>query len=237
MSSPDRGRLMSLPFPSPESPRSPKLSGSRPNLYDRIRDSLRKGFGGSRAVELEAWKQATIELAAKALDARDVAIASHSARVAQLAARLTEQLAMGQRWVELMRMAGLLHDLGMIGVRDDILNNPGPLSEDEWKNIRRHPDIGADMICWHPALAVVAPIVRHHHERWDGSGYPAGLKGEIVPMGARMLAVAESFDTITNTRIYRANHLTSVDAIRDISEHSGSWYDPAVVDALGALYR
>jgi HD-GYP domain-containing protein (c-di-GMP phosphodiesterase class II) len=144
---------------------------------------------------------------------------------------------MGQRWVELMRMAGLLHDLGMIGVRDDILNNPGPLSEDEWKNIRRHPDIGADMICWHPALAVVAPIVRHHHERWDGSGYPAGLKGEIVPMGARMLAVAESFDTITNTRIYRANHLTSVDAIRDISEHSGSWYDPAVVDALGALYR
>jgi HD-GYP domain-containing protein (c-di-GMP phosphodiesterase class II) len=103
-----------------------------------------------------------------------------------------------------MRMAGMLHDLGMIGVRDDILNKPGPLREDESEIVRRHPDIGADMIRWHPALAAVAPLVRHHHERWDGSGYPAGLKGEVVPMGARILAVAESFDTITNKRIYRA---------------------------------
>jgi HD-GYP domain-containing protein (c-di-GMP phosphodiesterase class II) len=216
---------------------SPKLSRSRPNLYDRIRGSLRKGLVGSRVGELEAWKQATIELAGQALDARDLAIARHSARVAELAASLTEQLAPGKRWVELMRMAGGLHDLGMIGVRDDILNKPGPLREDEWEIIRRHPDIGADMICWHPALAAVAPLVRHHHERWDGSGYPAGLKGEVVPMGARIMAVAESFDTITNKRIYRANALTPVDAIRDISEHSGSGYDPAVVDALRALYR
>jgi HD-GYP domain-containing protein (c-di-GMP phosphodiesterase class II) len=216
---------------------SPKRSKSRPNLYERIRGSLRKGLVGSREEELQAWKQATIELAARALDARDLAIANHSARVAELAARLTEQLASGQRWVELMRMAGMLHDLGMIGVRDDILNKPGPLREDEWEIIRRHPDIGADMICWHPALAAVAPLVRHHHERWDGSGYPAGLKGEVVPMGARIMAVAESFDTITNKRIYRANPLTPVDATRDISEHSGSWYDPAVVAALRALYR
>jgi putative nucleotidyltransferase with HDIG domain len=176
-----------------------------------------------------------MDFAAQALDARDLAIARHSVRVGELAARLAQQFDLGHRNVELMRMAGMLHDLGMIGIRDDILNKPGPLNGDAWEIMRRHPDIGADMIRWHPALAVVAPLVRHHHERWDGSGYPARLKGEVVPMGARILAVAESFDTITNKRIYRANPLSSVDAIRDIGEHSGSWYDPAVVKALGAL--
>jgi HD-GYP domain-containing protein (c-di-GMP phosphodiesterase class II) len=214
---------------------SPKLSKSRPNLYDRIRGSLRKGLVGSRVKEIEALKEATIDFAAEALDARDRAIASHSARVAELAARLTQQLDLGRRNVELMRMAGMLHDLGMIGVRDDILNKPGPLREDEWEIMRRHPDIGADLVAWHPALAAVAPVVRHHHERWDGNGYPAGLKGEVVPMGARIIAVAESFDFITNKWPYRANTATAANAIRDISEHSASWYDPAVVDALRVL--
>ncbi len=216
---------------------SPNLSKSRPDLYERIRGSLRKGRFGSRGKELEALRKATIELAAQALDARDLAIASHCARVAELAARLAQQFDLRHRNVELMRAAGKLHDLGMIGVRDDILNKPGSLSKDEWEIMRRHPDIGADMIRWHPALAAVTPLVRHHHERWDGSGYPAGLRGEVIPMGARILAVAESFDAITNERIYSAKTLSSVDAIRDISEHSVSWYDPAVVDALRALYR
>jgi HD-GYP domain-containing protein (c-di-GMP phosphodiesterase class II) len=79
--------------------------------------------------------------------------------------------------------------------------------------------------------------VRHHHERRDGSGYPAGLKGEVIPIASRILAVAESFDTMTNRRIYRDSAVSPVNAVRDISEHSGSWYDPAVVDALGALHR
>jgi HD-GYP domain-containing protein (c-di-GMP phosphodiesterase class II) len=214
---------------------SRKQSNSRPNLYDRVRGSLSKRLAGSRAEEVEALKEATLDLVAQALDARDLAIARHSVRVGELAARLTQQLDLGRRNVELMRMAGMLHDLGVIGVRDDILNKPGPLDDHEWEIMRRHPDIGADMIRWHPALAVAAPLVRHHHERWDGSGYPAGLKGDVVPMGARILAVAESFDTITNKRIYRADTLSSVDAIGDITEHSGSWYDPAVVEALRAL--
>ena len=216
---------------------SPQLSKSRPNLYQRIRGSLGKGKFGSRVEELEAVSEATVELAAQALDARDLAIASHCGRVAELASLLAQQFDLSRRDVELIRMAGKLHDLGMIGVRDDILNKPGPLSEDEWEIMRCHPDIGADMIRWHPDLAAVTPLVRHHHERWDGSGYPAGLRGDVIPVGARILAVAESFDTITNERIYRAKTLSSVDAIRDISEHVGSWYDRAVVDTLRALYR
>jgi HD-GYP domain-containing protein (c-di-GMP phosphodiesterase class II) len=214
-----------------------EMSPKRPNLYHWLRGSLSKSLVGSRVEELEALKEATLDLVAQALVARDLVIASHSARVAELAGLLTQQVDLGHRNVELIRMAGMVHDLGMIGVRDDILNKPGPLREDEWEIMRRHPDIGADMIRWHPALAAVTPLVRHHHERWDGSGYPAGLRGDVVPMGARIIAVAESFDTITNKRIYRTDPLSSVDAIRDISEHSGSWYDPTLVDALRALYR
>lgn len=205
---------------------SSRPSKSRPNLYERLR----------RVEELEALRAATLDLAAQALDARDRVVASHSARVAELAAQLAQHVDLGARNVELVRMAGMLHDLGMIGIRDDILNKPGPLSEEEWEIMRRHPDIGADLIAQHPALAAVAPLVRHHHERWDGSGYPAGLTSDVVPLGARMLAVAESFDTITNKRIYRTKVLTPAEAIRDISERSRSWYDPTIVGALRALY-
>jgi response regulator RpfG family c-di-GMP phosphodiesterase len=214
---------------------SPKLSKPRPNLYERIRGSLSRGVSRSGGKELEAWKEATIELAAQALDARDLAVANHCARVAELAARLTQQVALGRQNVELMHKAGMLHDLGMIGVSDMALHKPDPLTGEEWDLMRRHPDIGADLIAQHPALAAAAPLVRHHHERWDGSGYPAGLKGEVVPIGARIIAVAESFDFITNRWPYRPNPLTAVEAIRDISGHSGSWYDPAVVSALRAL--
>ena len=216
---------------------SRELSKSRPNLYHRLRGSLSKGLVGARVGRLEALQEATLDLLAQALEARDQLIASHSARVAELAARLAQQVDPGLRNVELVRMAGMLHDLGVIGVRDDILNKPGPLREDEWTLMRRHPDIGADLIRWHPALAAATPLVRHHHERWDGSGYPAGLSGDVIPMGARIVAAAESFDFITHDWPYRANPLAPLDAIRDITEHSGSWYDPTVVDALRALYR
>jgi HD-GYP domain-containing protein (c-di-GMP phosphodiesterase class II) len=182
-------------------------------------------------------KDATVELAAEALRARDPVVASHSERVGELAVRLTQQVNLGDRHAELIRVAGLLHDLGLIGIPDSILNKPGPLGEDEWEVMRRHPDIGADLIRWHPALAELTLIVRHHHERWDGSGYPAGLGGEAIPIGARVVAVAESFDAMTNERIYRTNPLSSAEAIQDISERSGSWYDPNVVEALLLLYR
>jgi putative nucleotidyltransferase with HDIG domain len=181
-------------------------------------------------------KDQTLELAAQALDARDRYTESHSIRVAELAGRLGEHLELGGRECDLLRTAGSLHDLGKIGVRDDILNKPGPLTDEEWEIMRRHPDIGADMIAQHSALTEVAPLVRHHHERWDGSGYPAGLKGEVIPFGARILSVADSFDTITGTRLYRRSLMTPLEGVEDISRRAGHWYDPNVVDALRALH-
>src|SRR6202165_4753453 len=181
-------------------------------------------------------KDQTLDLAAQALDARDRYTESHSIRVSAMARRLREHLELGDRECELIRTAGSLHDLGKIGVRDDILNKPGPLTEDEWEIMRRHPDIGADMIAQHSALAEVAPLVRHHHERWDGSGYPAGLKGDVIPFGARILAVADSFDTITGARLYRRSVMTPIEGVEDISRRADHWYDPNVVDALRELH-
>src|SRR6202521_6112548 len=181
-------------------------------------------------------KDQTLDLAAQALDARERYTESRSIRVSDLSAKLGEHLELGDRECELIRTAGSLHDLGKIGIRDDILNKPGPLSEDEWEVMRRHPDIGADMIAQHSALAEVAPIVRHHHERWDGSGYPAGLKGDVIPFGARILAVADSFDTITGARLYRRSVMTPIEGVEDISRKANQWYDPNVVDALRELH-
>ncbi|HXD80681.1 MAG TPA: MFS transporter [Candidatus Acidoferrum sp.] len=181
-------------------------------------------------------KDQTLDLAAQALDARDRYTERHSIRVSEMAGRLGEHLELGDRECELIRTAGSLHDLGKIGVRDDILNKPGPLTEEEWEIMRRHPDIGADMIAQHSALAEVAPIVRHHHERWDGTGYPAGLKGDVIPFGARILAVADSYDTITGTRLYRPSLMTPIEGVEDISRRADHWYDPNVVDALRELH-
>jgi predicted MFS family arabinose efflux permease len=204
-----------------------------PGLFGFLLAVQRNVADVQRQTEL---KEQTLELAAQALDARDKYTESHSKKVAELAFRLGEYLDLGDRECENLRTAGSLHDLGKIGVRDDILNKPGPLTDDEWEIMRLHPAMGADMIAQHSALAQVAPLVRHHHERWDGSGYPDGLKGDVIPFGSRILSVADSFDTVTGTRLYRRSLMTPIEGVEDISRRAGQWYDPNVVDALRALH-
>jgi putative nucleotidyltransferase with HDIG domain len=178
----------------------------------------------------------TLELAAQTLDARDPYTESHSQRVAEMAVQLGEILNLGANRVEELRTAGHLHDLGKIGIPDAILNKPEALTPEEWDLMRRHADIGADMLEKHSEFTTIAPMVRAHHERWDGRGYPQGLEGEEIPLGARILAVADSFDTITEARLYRRTKLTALEAVEDISSRSASWYDPAVVNALRKVH-
>jgi len=181
-------------------------------------------------------KDQVLSLMARSLDLSDPYTENHSQRVGELAGHLAEQLELSGRECELYRTAGQLHDLGKIGMPDDILLKPGPLTPDEWQVMRRHPEIGADMIAKYSDLADVAPAVRSHHERWDGSGYPDGLKGDAIPLGARILSVADSFDTITGTRLYRRSVMTWIEGVEDISQKAGIWYDPEVVDALRAYH-
>lgn len=174
----------------------------------------------------------TLELVAQALDARDAYTESHSQRVAALAVELGRALGMRQHSLEELRTAGSLHDIGKIGIPDAVLNKPAKLSPEEWELMRGHAARGAQMISAHSYLAPVVPIVRSHHERWDGTGYPDGLQGEVIPLGARILAVADSFDTVTSPRIYRSSSMSELEAVHDITARAGSWYDPAVVQAL-----
>lgn len=188
------------------------------------------------AQRLTQVKDQTLHLLAQALDARDQYTEDHSVRVSELAGMLGDHLDLSNTQCDLLRRAGSLHDLGKIGVRDDILNKPGPLTEDEWEIMRGHPAKGAEMIAKHSALKEVAPWVRSHHERWDGSGYPDGLKGVKIPFEARILSVADSLDTITGPRLYRQSQMTKIEGVEDISRRAGRWYDPDVVDALREIH-
>jgi diguanylate cyclase (GGDEF)-like protein/putative nucleotidyltransferase with HDIG domain len=169
---------------------------------------------------------------ARAVDARDVYEGSHSERVADLSARLAERIGLGQEHVELTRLAASLHDLGKLAVPEEILRKPGPLTDAERLVLERHPQIGYRML---ESLGVdpVADWVLHHHERWDGAGYPDGLHGEDIPHGARIIFVADAFDAMTNDRVYRRK-LSLAAALAELEDCSGTQFDPDAVAALVA---
>jgi diguanylate cyclase (GGDEF)-like protein len=169
---------------------------------------------------------------ARAVDARDVYEGNHSQRVGDLAARIAERLDLPQEQIELVRVAGNLHDLGKLAVPDEILRKPGPLTDTERQVVERHPQIGYRML---ESLAVdaVADWVLHHHERWDGTGYPGGLEADATPLGARIILVADAYDAMTNDRVYRSK-LSAEEALVELEDCSGTQFDPDVVDALVA---
>ncbi|HEX7581456.1 MAG TPA: diguanylate cyclase [Gaiellaceae bacterium] len=174
---------------------------------------------------------------ARAVDARDVYTGSHSERVGELSARIARRLGIDEPQIELTRLAGSLHDLGKLAIPEEILRKPGALNESERLVLQRHPQIGYRML---ESLGVepIAEWVLHHHERWDGSGYPDGLRAEQIPLGARIIFVADAFDAMTSERVYR-KPLSERDAVAELERCAGSQFDPTVVDAfsedLGAL--
>jgi diguanylate cyclase (GGDEF)-like protein len=167
---------------------------------------------------------------AKAVDARDAQRGGHSERVAELAARLAARLGADQETVELTRLAGTLHDLGELGVPEEILRKPEPLTEAERTALERHSLIGSRML---ESLGVdaVAAGVRHHHERWDGTGYPDGLAGEEIPLGSRIVLVADAFDAMTSDSVHRPARSTE-EALAELQRGAGTQFDPTVVAAL-----
>jgi diguanylate cyclase (GGDEF)-like protein/putative nucleotidyltransferase with HDIG domain len=167
---------------------------------------------------------------ARAVDSRDAYIGSHSSRVAGLAASIAEQLDLSAEEVELIRLAGSLHDLGKLALPEEILQKPATLSEAERLVIQRHPQIGHRML---ESLGVepIASWVLHHHERWDGSGYPDGIAGEEIPLGARIIFVADAFDAMTSDSLF-GRAMTHGEALAELERCSGGHFDPVVVQAL-----
>ena len=181
--------------------------------------------------QLEEGFVQTVLALAKALDARDSYTQDHSQRMAALTDSLCQKLRIDENQIEAIRLAAALHDIGKIGIPDEILRKPGPLTSQEWDLMKLHPKIGADIIAPVAKLVNVAPIIMAHQEKFDGSGYPYGLKGEQIPMGARVLAVVDAYVAITDERVYRKAR-SHEEAIAELVKHSGSQFDPAVVDAF-----
>lgn len=183
---------------------------------------------------IDAYKS-TIKALAAAIDAKDPYTHGHSQRVTEYALLGANSLSFSRGGLEVLEYAGILHDIGKIGIADSILTKAEPLTDEEWNIMRKHPAIGANMLQGIPFLEEVSGLVLHHHERYDGQGYPDGLNGEALPMGTRLLAVADAFDAMTTDRSYRA--AMSVDfAISELCRFSGTQFCPVAVEAFTSGY-
>ena len=181
----------------------------------------------------DAYVQTVLALS-RAMDARDTYTGDHSQRLAEWAVATARQLGCDEEEVEAIRWGAYLHDIGKIGVPDSILRKPGKLTDEEWEVVKRHPDIGAEIVAPVKKLARVVPIIRHHHERYDGSGYPDGLKGEEIPLGARILAVVDAYSAIVDERPYKPAR-THEEAVAELRRCAGTHFDPRVVEAFLAV--
>jgi len=186
--------------------------------------------------KLERLSVATLEALVNALEAKDPFIRGHSTRVADLGALIAAELGLGDEQVEQVRMAGRLHDIGKIGIREEILNKEGPLTTEEYEQVKQHVVVGSQILAPLTHLGEIISYVRSHHERWDGQGYPDTLKSEEIPLGARILAAAEIYDALTTARPYQEKMPPEV-AVERMRDLAGSVLDPEVYRALETAVR
>lgn len=185
-----------------------------------------------RFVEMREMFTSTVRALASAVDARDKWTAGHSNRVQEIAIVIAKEMRVSPALLEAIEWGGLLHDVGKIGVRDGVLLKEDRLTRDERIEMNRHPEIGATIAGQVKQLAPEVPIIRHHHEWFNGSGYPDRLEGQNIPLGARILHVADAFEAMTSPRPYRPRPLTTEQALKEIRKYTGIQFDPVVVDAF-----
>src|SRR5688500_8057120 len=186
------------------------------------------------AQQMSELHLATIEALALAIDAKDQTAHNHIRRVQIYATALARALGMSEEEVQAVKTAALLHDIGKLAVPEHILAKPGPLTPEEFQKVRIHPQVGAEIIGHVRFPYPVAPLILSHHERWDGRGYPAGLKGEEIPLGARVLCLVDHFDALTSDRPYH-NPMTVEAAVALLEQESGKALDPRVVETFLAI--
>ncbi len=182
-------------------------------------------------ISLKVETKNTLEILADFVDKRDHYTAEHSKRVTEYACMIADKLAIDEDTYKIIEMAGRVHDLGKIGIRDDILLKPGYLTNEEMEVMKTHPDIGYKILEPLNMYKKGSVLVREHHERYDGSGYPRGLMGKEINIGSRILSVADTYDAMTTDRPYR-KALTKDEAVAELKKHSGGQFDPEVVEAF-----
>ena len=200
---------------------------------DALRIADQRMYASKHAGRLSAGRQSK-DVLLRALTERNPLLGGHLSGVAELAERTARRLGLPPEEVERIRHAGELHDAGKVAIPDGILSKPGPLDEEEWGFVRRHTLIGERIVRSAPALSRVAELVRSTHERWDGGGYPDNLRADAIPLGSRIVAVADAFDAMTSERPYAARR-TPQEALDELRKCSGSQFDPAVVETFRAV--
>ena len=197
-------------------------------LADRVAVTVQNA---QLAETLERTFRNTIEAFVNAMEEKDEYTAGHSERVADYARLIATHLGLSDEVVELVHQGGRLHDIGKLPIRDDLLNKPGPLTSEEYELLKRHTTYGYDLLRPIPFFHALLPAVWSHHERWDGCGYPQGLAGEAIPLTARIMAVADSYDAMTSDRAYR-DAMGHDAAILELRRCSGRQFDPRIIDAF-----
>lgn len=182
-------------------------------------------------MELEDLLLKLIRVMVNALDAKSPWTRGHSERVARYAEKIAREMNLDEDETKEIRLAGLLHDIGKIGTYDYLLEKPGPLTPEEYEMVKQHPQKGVEILKDIKQLSEILPLIKYHHERIDGKGYPSGLKGDSIPLGARILHVADSFDSMTSDRPYRKAPGREY-AISELEKYKGIQFDPHVVDAF-----
>jgi HD-GYP domain-containing protein (c-di-GMP phosphodiesterase class II) len=188
-------------------------------------------FAFSKYAETRELFFGTVQALSQAIDAKDGFTRGHADRVSRIAGAISREVGLPERQIEQIELAGLLHDIGKIGVEDRILMKPQRLEQDEQELMRRHPIYGASILEPSAALRPLVPIVLHHHENFDGTGYPEGLKGEDIPLGSRIIIVADAYEAMTSDRIYRKS-IGHDRAMEQLNKYKGIQFDPKVVRAL-----
>jgi len=190
--------------------------------------------GGTQ--ELKDRYDSIVAVLCAALDLRDNVTQGHARRVSEIASVVAWQMGLRKDQLRQIEKAAILHDIGKIGVADAVLSKPGPLNESEWEEMRRHPELGRQVLNGIDFLRDAAEVVYSHHERWDGQGYPCGLKGEEIPIGARIFAVVDAYSAMTSHRPYR-KAMPHSKAIDEILRNAGGQFDPAVVRVFAEAER
>jgi putative two-component system response regulator len=203
---------------------------TRDDLLTAIRGRLNRSQQ-IKVAQLHQAYEASLTVLANAIDVRDPSTRGHVERVTEYAHAIAVSMGFQGHSLEQLRFGAILHDIGKIIIQESTLFKPGELNEKEWQEIRMHPVSGAEMIKDIPYLSEAVPIVRHHHERWDGKGYPDKLAGEDIPIGARLVCIADCFDAMTIDRPYRRG-FSLEEALQEIMRCKSSQFDPMVVNAF-----
>ncbi|HVF53865.1 MAG TPA: HD domain-containing phosphohydrolase [Actinomycetota bacterium] len=175
--------------------------------------------------QLERQYTVTLEALASALEVKDPYTQAHTGRIREMSSALALAMKVPPQELRAIRLGAILHDVGKIGIPDAILLKPGPLDDAEWEVMRTHPEVGVRMLKNIEFLVPALPVIRHHHEAWDGSGYPDGLSGEKIPLGARIVAVCDAYDAMTTDRPYRAGMAPEA-ACKELLAHANKQFDP-----------